>query len=1154
MSDAGRTGARRDAAPSGALLTPTKINAWLECPHYFMLMREARRATRPPAAEGSFASLLQRKGDEHEAAVEAGFRDRGLGVRRVDSKESGETFADWVDRTAFMLGAEVDMLAQMPLAHEGIRGVADFLERMTDPETGRAHWEPIDAKLARREAKPGHVLQLCAYADALAAAVGEAPKRLRISLGSGVVESIGFEDVRPYWARLRERLASAAAAGPETATRPEPCDHCAFCEFQPICEGVWRDEDSLVYVAGIRAAERRALEAAGVVTMAALADRASPVDDLGDERRERLRTQARLQVLARETPDKPPPFDLTPASEHPEWGRGFERLPEPDDGDIFLDFEGHPFWRPDRGLFFLFGRLARDNDGTWRYRQAWAHNKAEEGEQVLKLVDLIRERRSSRPEMHVYHYNHTERSALESLAAEHRTAEQAVASLVEAGVFVDLLPVVRNAVQAGVESYSLKNVETLTGFKRSHEIEKGAGAVVAYDEWARDADDDRARGADNDPARDTDDERLAAIAGYNEDDVRATRALRDWLIEKRPDGVGWRVDQDTEAADDDEADALAKELGEAPAGSPQRLMSELLGYWRREYRSYVAPIIGLLGRDESDLIDNDAALARLTDPEEIGRTTPTGKRAKWPGLRLSFPPQELGDAFSGDKLRVLYTTASGLVGRAEVDRLDTSQGEIVLVWNDKAAKLGEAPKAVAPDEWVPAHSKWKALLDLARQWRNPEAGGEPNPATKALLEAAEPKFTGEPEFTGESAALTDDVAGLAELVCRLDSSVLGVQGPPGTGKTYRGAHITKALAAGGKRVGIMAMSHSAIDNFLNEIVTAFDEEPRVELRAIRKGREPSAGAAGVAYTSSNPDLAETGYNVVAATAWQYATAAMRKAPVDVLLIDEAGQLSLIDAVVASMAAKSVVLLGDPQQLPQVAQATHPGGSGASALGHLIGDGPIIPPERGVFIKQTRRMHPSICKFISERFYEGRLTSHEDCKQQATDHGVGLRWIPAQHSGCSTESEVEATIVAKRIGALLGAGWVDSDGKAQRIQPGDVAVVAPYNDQVRRLSDCLDADLTRGVHVGTVDKFQGRQAPVVFFTMTSSSADEIPRGAEFLFSRHRLNVAISRAQCLAYLVCTEDLLNSRAKTVDEMRLIATLCSFVEHAEVDAPVRR
>jgi len=1118
--------------PTARLLTPSKITAWLDCPHYLTLKHQAERGggARPSYTIGSFARLLQDKGLEHEAAVEAAYIDAGLNVHRVEDKQPGETFAAWAQRVADSLGTDVDVLLQMPLVHDGIRGVADFLEREADPSTGSVRWEPVDAKLARRAAKPGHLLQLCFYAEAIAAATGEVPQRLQVSLGSGITESVGFEEVRPYWDRLRGQLALVVAEGPDAKTRPEPCDHCDFCEFQPRCESVWRAEDSLVYVAWISKADRSALEDDGIATMADLATCTESVAGIRDERLSRLRDQADLQVQARDRPEASPAFELISTGDDPVWGRGFERMPEPSEADIFLDFEGHPFWRPDRGLFFLFGYVARGVDGGWQYHQAWAHDVGEERERVRELILDIRDRRAADPNMHVYHYNHTERSALESMAAEHGVGQRALDALIDAEVFVDLFQIVRNSIQVGVESYSLKYLEVLTGYERSHEIDKGAGAVLAYEAFTHDGDDDH----------------LRAIAAYNEDDVRATRALRDWLVTIRPPELLWRSDPERESEDADEIDQLIEDLTAFDEGTPQHLMSGLLGYWKREWRAHIAPLIGRLDADESELLEDDDVLAGLHDAEEFERVGKTGNPLVVPGLRVRFPAQNLVRAFTDSPpSKLIFTSSDGLLRFVSADRIDVVEGVLELQWNDAMQGLGEVPKAVVENDWVAPSTKWDTLLELARQIRDPVSLGVPNPLTMRLLEREGPVLHGAGPPGGE---FIDDPKALADLVVRLDQSVLGVQGPPGTGKTYRGAHIAKALVAAGKRVGIMAMSHHAIDNFLEEVVKVFNAAPVVELRALRKvNHVPDDGLPGVTDVKNNSKLASDDFDIVAGTSWMFATNAIRETPVDVLLIDEAGQLALIDAVVASVAAKSMVMLGDPLQLPQVAQATHPGDCGASAIGHILGDEATIPSDRGVFIEETRRMHPDVCRFISERIYEGRLSSHSDCSVQSTDAGTGLRWRRVEHEGCSTESEEEAIAVAAQVQSLLGQSWTNKDGMTQPMTTADMMVVAPYNDQVRLLRRRLWADpMMQGIEVGTVDKFQGRQAPVVFFTMTSSSADDMPRGTEFLFSRNRLNVAISRAQCLAYLVCTEELLNSRAKTVDDMLLIATLCSFVEYA--------
>ena len=291
----------------------------------------------------------------------------------------GEPFTDWVKRVGTPWENGFDVIYQMPFLHDGMRGIADFLVKVDEPIPGACPYEPLDAKLARVEAKPGHVLQLSFYADALHAATGAAPEHLHLWLGSGKVESLLTKDFRPYWRRLRLQLKSLVDEdGPDLATRPEPNAHCPFCEFVGKCDRQWRDEDSLVFVAGIRQTDRWALEDSDVETLAELVNISEPVAEVRPERLERLVTQATLQMEARSMPETVAPFRLIPSSDDPTWGRGLELLPRPDDGDVFLDFEGDPFWKPDGGLFFLFGLIARDPSGTWVYEARWSHDFGEE--------------------------------------------------------------------------------------------------------------------------------------------------------------------------------------------------------------------------------------------------------------------------------------------------------------------------------------------------------------------------------------------------------------------------------------------------------------------------------------------------------------------------------------------------------------------------------------------------------------------------------------------------------------------------------------------------------------------------------------------------------------------------------------------------------
>ena len=271
-----------------------------------------------------------------------------------------------------------------------------------------------------------------------------------------------------------------------------------------------------------------------------------------------------------------------------------------------------------------------------------------------------------------------------------------------------------------------------------------------------------------------------------------------------------------------------------------------------------------------------------------------------------------------------------------------------------------------------------------------------------------------------------------------------------------------------------------------------------------------------------------------------------EASVDTLVIDEAGQVSLADALAMGTAARNVILLGDPLQLAQVSQGTHPPGTGLSVLEHLLGDAATIPPDRGVFLERTRRMHPDVCRFISEIVYDSRLDGLPELTRQATAFGTGLRFMAVDHAGNTSPSAEEAHVVAAEIRKMVGASWTDRHGVTAPLREQDFTVVAPYNAQVRRLRDALRAAGLGAVPVGTVDKFQRREAPVVFYSMATSSAEDVPRSLEFLFSRNRLNVAVSRAMCLAFVVASPRLLESRARTIEQMRLINALCRFVEMA--------
>ncbi|HET9606342.1 MAG TPA: ATP-binding protein [Nitrospira sp.] len=338
----------------------------------------------------------------------------------------------------------------------------------------------------------------------------------------------------------------------------------------------------------------------------------------------------------------------------------------------------------------------------------------------------------------------------------------------------------------------------------------------------------------------------------------------------------------------------------------------------------------------------------------------------------------------------------------------------------------------------------------------------------------------------------------------LDCSVLPIQGPPGSGKTFTGARMICELVGQGKKVGISAISHKVIRNLLLEVIRAANEAGLKGLNCIQKVKDKSEVAPpGIRPTTDNaePLAALHGCTQVAAgTAWLWAQEDYFEA-VDVLFVDEAGQMSLADVLAVSHAARSVVLLGDPQQLEQPVKGSHPDGAAVSALEHLLAGQKTISPDKGLFLEKTWRLHPKLCEFTSEVFYEGRLHPHVGLEHQKIQGHPwlgesGLWFVSVHHEGNQNASAEEVECIAGLVSSLVhGVNWIDDKGRSRPLQLNDVLIVAPYNAQVSDLSNRLPPN----ARVGTVDKFQGQEAPVVIYSLTTSSPEDAPRGMEFLYS-------------------------------------------------------
>lgn len=376
-----------------------------------------------------------------------------------------------------------------------------------------------------------------------------------------------------------------------------------------------------------------------------------------------------------------------------------------------------------------------------------------------------------------------------------------------------------------------------------------------------------------------------------------------------------------------------------------------------------------------------------------------------------------------------------------------------------------------------------------------------------------------------------------------------MQGPPGAGKTYTGARMICALAREGKTVGITANSHKVIRNLLDEVVVAAGEQS-IPIRCIQKLSNKEDDRPSLKFTTDNAeflDALSSDCRVGGGTAWFWARPDA-SGSVDVLFIDEAAQMSLANVLAVSQAAQSIVLLGDPRQLEQPIQGSHPDGVEVSSLDHILGSHATVPVDRGLFLAETWRLHPLICSFNSELFYDGRLHPRPGLENQKITStgrlsGAGLRYLPVAHEGNQSSSREEADVIRDLVADVLNNAttWVNREGVEAPVGLEEILIIAPYNAQVFELQERIP-----GARIGTVDKFQGREAPIVIYSMTTSSHSDAPRGMEFLYSANRLNVATSRAKCVCVVVASPRLFEAECRTPRQMQFANAFCRYLELA--------
>jgi predicted RecB family nuclease len=1118
-------------------LSPTDLSNHLGCKHLTELNREValEKRDKPDFQNPSLKALAER-GLLHEQDYVKHLQGKGKSVVILPEHSSTQDAIE-------LMKKGVEVIVQASLADDDWNGRADLLFKVNRPSPAFGGWsyEVGDTKLSV-ETKAGTILQLSVYSEILTQIQGVSPEWMYVIKPGNPFEEekFRFDDYQAYYRLVKQSLLKTIEAGPQE-TYPEPVEQCHICRWWQECRDKRRADDHLSLIANIRKMHIGELNKNEVYKLEQFAKLDKPLP--GKPERGHLDSyikvheQAKMQLKGKGL-DKPV-YDLLPIAEK----KGFNRLPQPSEGDVYFDFEGDRFY-PDGGLEYLFGIVFKDGD-EYKYKAFWAFDRTQERAAFNDFMIFIMDRWAKFPGMHIYHYAPYEPSALKRLMSRYAIHESNVDKLLRGQRFVDLYSASKEILIASVESYSIKYLEKLADFTRKCDLDLAGPArrsleyilefktLEALDPLTKDV-----------------------VQDYNEDDCNATLALHRWLEEIRSgqakigkvltrpdlnDGIPKKNKSDHEVKLKELSDGLAVGINpntelRSDEEKARWLLAHLVYYFYREEKNEWWEFFRVHKMELDEVFEEKSAIGGMTFMEEI----PKEGQQKKARYKYKFPQQEVSIDVGSD----IHEVNGDRLG--EVEKISLEDNTIVIIQD-----LGPKPTHVHAIKKFKSQALEKALLSVLEDLK--QDGIVNNTKHKAICDLL---LRNKPDLEKVERGVelisdkTKIVERSIELALSMRKTTLAIQGPPGTGKTYTGAKIALALLKEGKTIAVTAVSHKVIRNFLGKVYEfAVKEGIDQGLKFFHKTD---------ATEDCPPWLTEIGENddainaiqkgaILGGTTYLWANnLAVDK--LEYLIVDEAGQMALANVIAASRAAQNLILLGDPQQLEQPQKGAHPEGADVAALTHFMDGKQTIPSDKGIFLGVTYRLHEKIKDFTSELFYERRLTSTPDVQSlsiigKTKFAGAGLFYVPVKHTGRQTNSPEEVDVIKIIAESFIidKVEWTNKEGKKAVLTPNDILIVAPYNLQVKALMKALP-----GFRIGTVDKFQGQEAAVVIYSTTCSSAEDAPRGMGFLYSPNRLNVATSRAQCVCILVGSQQIFESDCRNTEQMKWVNAFCRYKEVA--------
>ena len=1121
------------------LVSPSDLNNFVACKYTVLNEIKYHNKEIRKSPDRANDKLWKEMGVEHEKRHYKILKEK---YKKSITIKSDLNEKDRFDETVRAIQKGYDLIYHAYLIDDNLRGEADFLIKCdTKSDLGDYSYEVYDTKITRN-LKPRHITQITAYSDVLGKIQKVLPEKMYLIDGSDEYHSFKTIEYIDLFNHSKKEFIKFLSNTSKEKIYPEKCSYCNLCDWKDECDKTWENDNYINLVAGSNKSQIEKLKKNKIRTVEQLSKTKLTAIDLkiNAESFKKIQLQAQLQEEKRNTgEDKIVILDS-------DFGKGFYKLPKPDEGDVFFDIEGYP--RMDRPFEYLHGLYYKDK-GKLKFKDLWAKNYNKESEKniFIELINFLEKRFVEYPNAHIYHYASYEKRAIRELATSY-SSEFPKGNIVNDDLlrkekYVDLFSIVSQSITTSERDLSLKSIEKFYNFKRKADIVKADDSVIKYDNWIA-----------------TKNEKYKQdIIKYNEEDCISTYLLREFLVKNKPENIDWFVKQEEVTKEGEEPNKYRRKASnklsreEVEVDLNNRLekkknktnkkfvenLKNFIGFHWKSNKPEFWEVFDRAEKTHLELEDDTECIANSVLINDKPKVTEEGFIYSYRFNDQNYKQKEGKSAFDAHQIKGLGTIYS-----IEENFPDKN---IVKILVSKRRKNIEMPSLLTLGNTMPpqVHQHDQALNKFLEDYIL--NNGENYKSIMDMLERKEPDIKNIKSGSILIEENKDLITQSIEIVKNLNNSYLTIQGPPGTGKTYTSAKIIIELMKAGKKVGITSNSHEAIKTLLIAIEQqAVDQN--YEFSGMRKSKSSDKHEwKFIRNVTTGKPLNMDSYSLFAGTSWFFVDPRMNKT-LDYLFIDEAGQVALGTTIANATSADNLVLIGDQMQLSQPMRAKHEGYARMSSLDFILEDDDTISIDKGVFLNVTRRLNKKICNYISTSFYDSRLTSDPITETRSVNLKLdpikdeGLFYVPIDHNGCSQRSDEEADLVEKVFNKIVNKQYKSED-IAGKISAKDIMVVAPYNAQANNIRERLKKKFKDDVRVGTIDLFQGQEAKVVLISMTTSDVESLPRHKDFFFSRNRLNVAISRAECVAIIIFNQNLLLASASNIKEMKLINSFCKLL-----------